>query len=89
MLAVCLGLAWLFAGPFALWVLVRGRALARVGAVLVLALLEAGTVVGTSVGTAVGTAPTVETDAVPPAAPPARGCARRDPAPEAARVSGR
>ncbi|WP_084960657.1 hypothetical protein [Thermoactinospora rubra] len=45
MLAIVLGVAWLLLGPLALFVLVRGRNPARIGAVLTLALLEICTVV--------------------------------------------
>ncbi|MEV0594190.1 hypothetical protein [Nonomuraea cavernae] len=42
--AYSLGLAWLVLGPLSLWVLVRGRHAARLGALLTVAALEAATV---------------------------------------------
>ncbi|HEX4817546.1 MAG TPA: hypothetical protein VFV66_32795 [Nonomuraea sp.] len=44
MLAISLGVAWLLLAPLSLWLLFRGTAAERVGAVVTLALLEAGTI---------------------------------------------
>ncbi len=82
MLTVCLGLAWLSLGPLALWLLVRGRVLARTGAVVVLALLE-----GATVALPPERMPEVAVarESVPE---PVTGCAERDPSPESAALSG-
>ncbi|MCA2221294.1 hypothetical protein [Nonomuraea aurantiaca] len=83
MLTFSLGLAWLLLAPLSLWVLVRGRNGARVGAVVTLALLEAATVAMTA----------EERDAAVVAheAPPSvfsMACAARTPMPQTARLSG-
>ncbi|NUR92194.1 MAG: hypothetical protein HOY71_49675, partial [Nonomuraea sp.] len=87
MLAFSLGMAWLLLAPLSLWVLVRGRNPARVGAFLTLALLEGGTVWLNSAQRAAQEPAVVAHDVVPPA-PPAN-CAERMPVPETARLSGR
>ena len=83
MLTFSLGLAWLLLAPLSLWVLVRGRNAARVGALLTLALLEAATVAMTAEE---HEAAVVAHD-VPPSVLPA-ACAERTPVPETARLSG-
>ncbi|MEV0582282.1 hypothetical protein [Nonomuraea sp. NPDC050310] len=75
MLMPALGVAWLVLAPLALWFLVRGRALAKVAAVLTLGLLEAATIALPSPPTA----PVVL--AVRPAPAPPAACAERFPAP--------
>ncbi|SEG56999.1 hypothetical protein SAMN05444920_103222 [Nonomuraea solani] len=44
MLALSLGLAWLLLAPLSLWLLVKGTNAERAGALVTLALLEAGTI---------------------------------------------
>ncbi|MFG3441778.1 hypothetical protein ACGF0J_31435 [Nonomuraea sp. NPDC047897] len=83
MLTVCLGLAWLSLGPFALWLLVRGRVAARTGAVVVLALLEAATVVLPA------EREPGEVAARESAPGPEAACVERDPSPERATLSER
>ncbi|MEU8142816.1 hypothetical protein [Nonomuraea sp. NPDC048901] len=83
MLTFSLGLAWLLLAPLSLWVLVRGRNGARVGAVVTLALLEAATVAMT--------AEEREAAVVAHEAPPSvfsMACAARTPMPQTARLSG-
>lgn len=83
MLTFSLGLAWLLLAPLSLWVLVRGRNGARVGAVVTLALLEAATVAMT--------AEEREAAVVAHDAPPSvfsMACAARTPMPRTARLSG-
>lgn len=82
MLAFALGLAWLVLGPPALWVVLRGRNPARVGAVLTLALLEAGTIWLNDHRQA-PPAPAVASHVVPAAVP---ACQERLPSPEHARL---
>ncbi|MGW4798985.1 hypothetical protein ACWEPC_41870 [Nonomuraea sp. NPDC004297] len=62
MLPFSLGMAWLFLAPLCLWLLVRGSGRERAGAVVTLALLEAGTIAMST---------------VPHAALPARPACRR------------
>ncbi|WP_433438706.1 hypothetical protein [Nonomuraea sp. CA-141351] len=79
MLAVSLGVAWLVLGPLCLWVLVKGRAVERVGAIVTVALLEGGT---------------IAMDALYPSTPPAHAvaahvepsCDERVPVPRSARM---
>ncbi|MEV6153933.1 hypothetical protein AB0L53_26655 [Nonomuraea sp. NPDC052129] len=83
MLTFSLGLAWLLLAPLSLWVLVRGRNGARVGAVVTLALLEVATVAMT--------AEEREAAVVAHEAPPSvfsMACAARTPMPQTARLSG-
>ncbi|MFI6319845.1 hypothetical protein ACIBG8_20085 [Nonomuraea sp. NPDC050556] len=84
MLAFALGLAWLVLGPLALWVVVRGRNPARVGAVLTLALLEAGTIWLNDNRQAAPPVMAVASHVV--AAPAPVSCAERIPVPERARM---
>ncbi|MEV0825737.1 hypothetical protein [Nonomuraea rubra] len=44
MLPLSLGMAWLLLAPLCLWLLIRGSNTERAGAILTLALLEAGTI---------------------------------------------
>ncbi|MER6942687.1 hypothetical protein ABT294_01570 [Nonomuraea sp. NPDC000554] len=83
MLAFCLGLAWLLLAPLALWVLVRGRNPARVGAVLTFGLLEAATMALQPTGSA-EPAPEIVAHGLP-ATPQ---CEVRTPVPESARLDG-
>ncbi|MCF6467172.1 hypothetical protein FAF44_01925 [Nonomuraea sp. MG754425] len=72
MLPFSLGMAWLFLAPLCLWLLVRGSGRERAGAVVTLALLEAGTIAMST---------------VPHAALPARpAAAHSSPAPSARRA---
>ncbi|MFI6480018.1 hypothetical protein ACIBH1_18935 [Nonomuraea sp. NPDC050663] len=88
MLTTALGAAWLLLAPVALWFLIRGRALARVAAVLGLGLLEAGTIVLTPSRPApVEVVASPVTPAVRPAPAPAV-CAERRPVPSHARIAG-
>ncbi|WP_219461813.1 hypothetical protein [Nonomuraea rhizosphaerae] len=86
MLAFSLGLAWLLLAPLALWVLVRGHNLARVGAVLTLALLELATIAMNRVTARHDEqrGPAVVAHDVPQPS----GCVTRMPVPETARLSG-
>lgn len=79
MLAVSLGVAWLVLGPLCLWLLVRGRAVDRVGAIATLVLLECGTFAMDAVRPDTPPAHAV-------AAPAAPSCAERMPVPRSARV---
>ncbi|MFI6500995.1 hypothetical protein [Nonomuraea typhae] len=82
MLAISLGMAWLVLAPFSLWVLVRGRSLAKAGAVVTLVLLETGTI---ALADALDPPPVVVSHVVPqPAA-----CVERIPVPATARVVAR
>lgn len=82
MLAISLGLAWLVLAPLSLWVLFRGRNLAKAGAVLTLVLLESGTV---ALADTLDPEPVVVSHTMPrPAA-----CAESAPVPSTARVVGR
>ncbi|GAA0942732.1 hypothetical protein [Nonomuraea longicatena] len=82
MLAQTLGLAWLLLAPLSLWLLVRGRNPARLGAVLTLAALETATILATPSG---GRAHPAAAQAVPERA----HCAPYSPKPTAARLVGR
>ncbi|MEU4549800.1 hypothetical protein [Nonomuraea dietziae] len=87
MLAFALGLAWLVLSPLCLWILVRGRNPARLGAVLTLVALEAGTVVVSAERESlVVVAHDIPAAALQPAAP---DCAERAPVPQAARLGRR
>lgn len=83
MLAISLGAAWLLLAPLALWVLVKGRPGARVGAVVTLALLEVATVAMGDVPS--GRGPAVVAHDMPPA-PPLPACDERTPIPQWAKV---
>ncbi|MEU5861078.1 MULTISPECIES: hypothetical protein [unclassified Nonomuraea] len=85
MLAISLGAAWLLLTPLALWVLVKGRPGARVGAVVTLALLEVATVAMSDVPA--GRGPTVVAHDMPPA-PALPACDERTPIPQWATVGG-
>jgi hypothetical protein len=82
MLATSLGAAWLFLGPLALWVLVKGRPGARVGAVVTLALLEGATIAMADAAPA-HPGPAVVAHDMPPATRPA--CDERAPVPQTAK----
>lgn len=85
MLAIALGLGWLVLGPLSLWVVLRGRNPAKVGAVLTLALLEVGTVwLNDHHSPPPAAATTVDSHDVPPA--PA--CQEGTPVPSHARLAG-
>lgn len=83
MLAITLGLAWLLLAPLCLWFLIRGRNLARLGAVATLALLEASTV-----GYALGRPeqPVVVAHDMPAPTPEPAACEQRKPVPQSARL---
>ncbi|NUP77149.1 MAG: hypothetical protein HOV96_06330 [Nonomuraea sp.] len=83
MLAISLGVAWLLLGPLALWVLVRGRPGAKVGAVATLALLEGATIAMSRELPDPGPA-VVAHDVPPAAARPA--CDERTPIPQWAKL---
>lgn len=83
MLAYSLGLAWLLLAPFSLWVLVRGRNLARIGALATLALLEGGTIMLDAAHKADLGPAVVAHDVIPPAP---KACTERMPVPSEARV---
>ncbi|MFI6919197.1 hypothetical protein ACIBIZ_04520 [Nonomuraea spiralis] len=84
MLAISLGVAWLLLAPLALWVLVKGRPGARVGAVVTLVLLEGATI---AMGQAVRPdhGPVVVAHDMPPA-PALPACDERTPIPQWATV---
>ncbi|MFI9588819.1 hypothetical protein [Nonomuraea sp. NPDC052265] len=83
MLAISLGAAWLLLAPLALWVLVKGRPGARVGAVVTLALLEVATVAMSDVPS--GHGPAVVAHDMPPG-PALPACDERTPIPQWAKV---
>jgi hypothetical protein len=87
MLAISLGAAWLLLGPLALWVLVRGRPGARVGAVVTLVLLEGATVAMNDARPPDPGQQVVAHD-MPPVAVRS-DCAARTPVPESAKVGTR
>lgn len=87
MLAFALGLAWLVLSPLCLWILVRGRNPARLGAVLTLVAMEAATVlISQERESLVVVAHDAPAAARRPAAP---DCAERAPVPQAARLGRR
>ncbi|MEQ4718693.1 hypothetical protein ABN273_20085 [Nonomuraea sp. B19D2] len=79
MLALSLGVAWLVLGPLCLWLLVRGRAVERVAAVVALALLEGGTIAMAAIHPATPAARAVAAHVEPP-------CDERVPVPRSARA---
>ncbi|MEV4107342.1 hypothetical protein [Nonomuraea sp. NPDC049695] len=79
MLAFSLGVAWLLLGPLCLWLLVRGRAGERVGAVVALALLEGGTIAMSDIHPAMPPAHAVAAHVEP-------SCDERVPVPRSAKV---
>ncbi|MFC6898489.1 hypothetical protein ACFQGX_24450 [Nonomuraea dietziae] len=87
MLAFALGLAWLVLSPLCLWILVRGRNPARLGAVLTLVAMEAATVlISQERESLVVVAHDAPAAARRPAAP---DCSERAPVPQAARLGRR
>ncbi|MEU8247576.1 hypothetical protein [Nonomuraea sp. NPDC048916] len=81
--AFSLGLAWLVLGPLSLWVLVRGRNPARLGALLTVAALEVATI------TTEAHSPLEVVAHDMPSVPDQAVCAERRPVPESARLDGR
>jgi hypothetical protein len=82
MLALSLGAAWLLLGPLSLWLLIKGSAAERMGAIVTLALLEGGTIVmGRLAADAIPEHSVVSHDVSP-----APVCDERTPAPRSARV---
>ncbi|MFD1936510.1 MULTISPECIES: hypothetical protein [Nonomuraea] len=83
MLAIALGIAWLVLSPLCLWIIVRGRMGAKVGAVLTLAAMEVATV---AVRPAHEAPQVVAHDVPAPPRPSAADCAERTPVPQTARL---
>jgi hypothetical protein len=81
MLALSLGVAWLLLAPLSLWLLVKGRTAARVGAIVTLMMLEAGTIAMAHLPGPVPEAVVVSHDVSP-----ASACEERTPVPRSARV---
>ncbi|MEW9547607.1 hypothetical protein [Nonomuraea sp. NPDC050783] len=84
MLALSLGAAWLLLAPLSLWLLVKGRATERVGAVVTLLLLEGVTI---AMGRLVPRTAPDRTAVVAHDVPaPSAACAERAPIPRSARL---
>ncbi|MEV0379023.1 hypothetical protein [Nonomuraea sp. NPDC050643] len=83
MLALSLGMAWLLLAPLSLWLLLRGTTTERAGAILTLALLEAGTIAMNTLPQPAGPLRPATAAARALPAPP---CADLAPAPESARI---
>ncbi|MCK2221651.1 hypothetical protein MF672_048785 [Actinomadura sp. ATCC 31491] len=83
MLALSLGAAWLLLAPLSLWLLVRGRAVERAGALVTLLLLEGGTVAMGRLTPHVMPDHTVVAHDVPPVR---AACQERAPTPRSAKL---
>lgn len=86
MLAISLGLAWLLLAPISLWILIRGRNLARAGALLTLVLLEGGTIAAQDLGGDPAPAVAAHTVTTPANAQAPATCEERAPVPASARI---